>query len=128
MARSKHTIVCRPAGIGVLSFLSGAGVWFGVQAFSGRDNFSDQINPFYFVILFAAAFVLGLVTRYPVVVGAVLLLSQLVCYLIYPNINWTLGNLFPIAAGLLAVFVVPALLFAYVGSRLRSATRSRENR
>ena len=128
MARSKHTTVRRPAGLGLVSFLSGAAVWFGVQAVSGRDNFSDQINPFYFVILFATAFVLGLVSTYPVVMGAGLLLSQVICYLIYPNINWTLGNLFPIAAGLLAVFVVPVLLFAYVGSRLRSAARARENR
>ena len=44
------------------------------------------------------------------------------------NTGWRKRPRSTIAAGLLAVFVVPALLFAYVGSRLQSATRAREKR
>jgi undecaprenyl-diphosphatase len=58
-------------------------------------------------------------------IGAVLVLTQIVCFLIYPNVDRKLGNLFPIAAGMLFFLVAPAVLVVYLGSRLRR-TRAQE--
>ncbi|MGH9257562.1 MAG: hypothetical protein ACRD3C_23635 [Vicinamibacterales bacterium] len=105
----------------------GVAVWFGTQAFSLRDNFSDQVNPWYFVALYAAAFFLGLIApSNPGLVGVTLALSQLVSYFIYPNIADRLGNLFPIAAALLLACAAPVVLVARLAStaRLRVFQRS----
>jgi len=119
----------KPAILSVLACLSGAAVWFGVQAIAGRDNFGDQVNPLYFAILYFVAFLLGfLVSSHRSMafkIGAVLVLTQIVCFLIYPNVDRKLGNLFPIAAGMLFFFVAPAVLVVYLGSRLRR-TRAQE--
>ena len=43
----------------------GAAIWFGTQTLSFRDNFSDSVNPWYFVAFYAAAFFLGLIAPSP---------------------------------------------------------------
>ncbi|MHC1769431.1 MAG: hypothetical protein AB9869_34965 [Verrucomicrobiia bacterium] len=94
-------------------------VWFGVQFLSGRDNFSDSVNPGYFGFFYAAAFILGLTTpAQPLKSGAVLVLTQMPCYLIYPNVNWTLANLFPFALAILLILIAPAILVACGAFRL----------
>ena len=107
----------------VLALLLGAAVWFGVQAASGLDNFSDDVNPAYFIALYSAGFILGLVTRFKAIrAGFALSISQVLYYIVYPNVDWELGNLFPIAAGFLFVFTLPAIGAAYVASVLRAKT------
>lgn len=98
----------------------GAVIWFGTQILSQRDNFSDQINPWYFGGFYVAAFSLGLFARSTTTpAGVTLTLSQVVCYLIYPNVSWELGNLFPIAAAFLFVCTAPAAVVAFLGSNIR---------
>ena len=107
-----------------IASLSGATVWFAVQAISGTNNFGDALNPIYFIVLYAVAFLIGMTMKAQhwsngIPVGIALVLTQIVCYLIYPNVDWTLSNVFPIAAALLLIFIAPAVVFTCIGCRLR---------
>jgi hypothetical protein len=107
-----------------IASLSGATVWFAVQAISGTDNFGDAINPIYFIVLYVVAFLIGMTMKSQrwsngIPVGMSLVLTQIVCYLIYPNVDWTLSNVFPIAAAILLIFIAPAVVFTCIGCRLR---------
>jgi hypothetical protein len=107
-----------------IASLSGATVWFAVQAISGTDNFGDAINPIYFIVLYVVAFLIGMTMKSQrwsngIPVGISLVLTQIVCYLIYPNVDWTLSNVFPIAAAILLIFIAPAVVFTCIGCRLR---------
>jgi hypothetical protein len=104
-----------------LALVLGAALWFGIQAVSGLDNFSDSVNPVYFIALYSVGFILGLVIKTrPSRVAFLLAISQVACYIVYPNVAGKLGNLFPIAAGYLFVSTLPVVAFAHLAFLLRT--------
>jgi hypothetical protein len=103
----------------IIGVLLGLAIWFGVQYFSGLDNFADSINTTYFKVLYATAFALGLgLKNQPVVASFAMVAIQPAAYFMYPNMSGELGNLFPIVAALLFACALPAVGLTFAASWL----------
>ncbi len=112
--------IARAALLIVVAFAVGGLVWFGVQKLSGQNNFSDQINPLYLLALYGASFGLGALARnMSVVAGMTMPFSQVISFVIYPNVGNELTNFYPITGGLIFLIAMPAILAAHLGGRLR---------
>ncbi len=106
----------------VIALVAGVALWCGVQLVFGTENFGDSVNWVYFALLAVVAGALGWLARLTTAGSLLLALSlwsaQVPAYLLYPNPDGELGNLFPIAIFLLLVLTSPVLAVTAVAGRL----------